>query len=135
MIAEMIMVVNKSRELPLPLDRGNRASEPSWLHFLQGSISCPTVSGCRRRTLRASSALLDEKIEGVAITAPIIEGDEAGGRVDLSSIDFEKLATLFGQRPRTAAEKLREQTEAKAHEMAARNPTRVHLVEKLCSVR
>jgi hypothetical protein len=33
-------------------------------------------------------ALLDEKIEGVAITAPIIEGDEAGGRVDLSSCLF-----------------------------------------------
>ena len=76
-------------------------------------------------------ALLDEKIEGVAITAPIIEGVEAGGRLDLSSIDFEKLATMFGQRPRTAAEKLRGQAEAKAHEMAAQNPTRIHLVEKL----
>jgi hypothetical protein len=31
-------------------------------------------------------ALLDEKIEGVAITAPIIEGDEAGGRVDARAI-------------------------------------------------
>ena len=52
-------------------------------------------------------ALLDEKIEGVAITAPIIEGDEPAGRVDLSSIDFEKLAlTLFAGRPKTAAEKL-----------------------------
>src|SRR5690606_8379775 len=35
-------------------------------------------------------ALLDEKIEGVAITAPIIDGDDAQGRVDLSAIDFEK---------------------------------------------
>jgi hypothetical protein len=43
-------------------------------------------------------ALLDEKIEGVAITAPIIEGEEAGGRVDLSSIDFEKLASDAGYR-------------------------------------
>jgi type I restriction enzyme R subunit len=76
-------------------------------------------------------ALLDEKIEGVAITAPIIEGDNAGGRVDLSAIDFEKLAKMFASRPRTAAEKLRTETEAKAHNMAARNPTRVHLVEKL----
>ena len=76
-------------------------------------------------------ALLDEKIEGVAITAPIIEGDAAGGRVDLSAIDFEKLATMFASRPRTAAEKLRSKAEAKAHDMAARNPTRVHLVEKL----
>ncbi|WP_354114282.1 type I restriction endonuclease subunit R [Bradyrhizobium sp. RT3a] len=76
-------------------------------------------------------ALLDEKIEGVAITAPIIEGDEAGGRVDLSAIDFEKLAQMFASRPRTAAEKLRSKAEAKAHDMAARNPTRIHLVEKL----
>ena len=67
----------------------------------------------------------------MAIAAPIIEGDDAGGRVDLSGIDFEKLAKLFASRPKTAAEKLRETTEAKAHEMAARNPTRVHLVDKL----
>jgi type I restriction enzyme R subunit len=76
-------------------------------------------------------ALLDEKIEGVAIAAPIIEGDAAGGRVDLSAIDFEKLAQMFASRPRTAAEKLRSKAEAKAHDMAARNPTRIHLVEKL----
>ncbi|MGQ4274699.1 type I restriction endonuclease subunit R [Terrihabitans sp. B22-R8] len=76
-------------------------------------------------------ALLDEKIEGVAITAPIIDGDGAGGRVDLSAIDFEKLAKLFAAQPRTAAEKLREEVEEKAHNMAGRNPTRVHLVEKL----
>jgi type I restriction enzyme R subunit len=76
-------------------------------------------------------ALLDEKIEGVAITAPIIEGDDAGGRVDLSAIDFEKLAKLFASRPRTAAEQMRGGAEAKARAMAAQNPTRVHLVEKL----
>ena len=76
-------------------------------------------------------ALLDEKIEGVAITAPIIEGDEAGGRVDLSAIDFDKLAKLFAGRPRAAAEQLRAEVEAKARDMAASNPTRLHLVEKL----
>jgi type I restriction enzyme R subunit len=76
-------------------------------------------------------ALLDEKVEGVAITAPIIEGDEAGGRVVLSDIDFDKLAKLFASRPRTATEQLRSEVETKAHEMTARNPTRVHLVEKL----
>lgn len=76
-------------------------------------------------------ALLDEKIEGVAITAPIIEGDDAKGRVDLSAIDFEKLARMFAKQPRTTAETLREEVEERAHEMAERNPTRVHLVEKL----
>jgi hypothetical protein len=53
------------------------------------------------------------------------------GRVDLSAIDFDKLAQMFASRPRTAAENLRSKAEAKAHDMAARNPTRVHLVEKL----
>jgi type I restriction enzyme, R subunit len=76
-------------------------------------------------------ALLDEKIEGVAITAPIIEGDEPEDRVDLSAIDFDKLAKLFASRPRTAADKLRSEAEAKARDMAGRNPTRIHLVEKL----
>ena len=52
-------------------------------------------------------ALLDERVEGVAITAPIIAGDDRGGRVDLSEIDFEKLAKLFQSKPRTANEKLR----------------------------
>lgn len=76
-------------------------------------------------------SLLDEKIEGVAITAPIIQGDDAAGRVDLSSIDFEKLAKLFATQPKTAGEQLKASAEKKAQEMAQRNPTRVHLVEKL----
>lgn len=76
-------------------------------------------------------ALLDARVEGVAITAPIIPGDDRGGRLDLSEIDFEKLAKLFQQKPRTASEKLRSAAEEKARELASRNPTRVHLVEKL----
>jgi type I restriction enzyme, R subunit len=51
--------------------------------------------------------------------------------VSLPSIDFEKLATMFAQRPRTAAEKLRGQAGKKAHELVAQNPTRIQLVEKL----
>jgi len=77
------------------------------------------------------AALLDEKLEGVAILTPIVEGDTARGRVDLSGIDFERLASLFQTSPRVAAERLREGAEEKARDMAARNPTRVHLVEKL----
>ena len=77
------------------------------------------------------AALLDDKIEGVAILTPIVEGDAAEGRVDLSGIDFEKLATLFGTNPKTAAEKLRESAEDKAKKMAEANPTRKGLVEKL----
>src|SRR5215831_256516 len=94
---------------------------------IRGKLGPVDISGISAKI----EALLDEKIEGVAITAPIIEGDEAGGRVDLSAIDFDKLAALFASRPRTAAEQLRSEVEAKAHDMAERNPTRLHLVEKL----
>lgn len=77
------------------------------------------------------SELLDEKIEGVAILTPIVEGDRADGRVDLSGIDFEKLATLFSSQPKTAAERLREGAETKAKALVEANPTRAHLVERL----
>lgn len=75
--------------------------------------------------------LLDEKLEGVAILTPIVEGDTAKGRVDLSGIDFDKLAALFAASPKVAAEKLREGAEEKVRKMAAANPTRQHLVERL----
>jgi len=77
------------------------------------------------------AALLDEKIEGVAILTPIVEGDRAEGRVDLSGIDFDKLASLFATKPKTAASQLREAAEDKAKKMAEVNPTRQDIVEKL----
>ena len=51
--------------------------------------------------------------------------------MDLSDIDFEKLATLFLQKPKTASEKLRSAAAKKAQDLVAQNPTRTHLVEKL----
>lgn len=75
--------------------------------------------------------LLDEKLEGVAIVTPIVEGDSAEGRVDLSDIDFEKLATLFDTSPKVATERMREAAEEKVKKMAEANPTRVNLVERL----
>nr|WP_312162541.1 type I restriction enzyme endonuclease domain-containing protein [Brevundimonas diminuta] len=75
--------------------------------------------------------LLDEKLEGVAILTPIVEGVTAKGRVDLSCIDFDKLADLFATSPKVTAEKLREGAEDKANKLAAANPTRQHLVERL----
>ena len=77
------------------------------------------------------AALLDDKLEGVAILTPIVEGDTPEGRMDLSGIDFQKLADLFQTSPKVTAERLREEAETKVRDMAARNPTRVHLVEKL----
>ena len=75
--------------------------------------------------------LLDEKLEGVAIVTPIVEGDSAEGRVDLSGIDFEKLASLFETSPKVATERMREAAEDKARKMAEANPTRVRFVERL----
>jgi type I restriction enzyme R subunit len=75
-------------------------------------------------------ALLDERVESVAITAPIIEGDDAGGRVDLSNIDFEKVAKLFASRPKTANEQLKSATGRRVRDMVTKNPTRLHLVDK-----
>ncbi|KQO73451.1 type I restriction endonuclease subunit R [Methylobacterium sp. Leaf89] len=77
------------------------------------------------------AALLDEKIEGVAILTPIVEGDRADGRVNLSDIDFDKLASLFATTPKTAAAQLREATEEKVERMAEQNPTRQGLVDRL----
>lgn len=75
--------------------------------------------------------LLDEKLEGVAILTPIVEGPGAEGRVDLSGIDFERLAKLFEKSPKVAAERAREEAEEKVKNMAEANPTRIDLVEKL----
>lgn len=75
--------------------------------------------------------LIDEKLEGVAILTPIVEGDTAKGRVDLSGIDFDKLADLFSTSPKVASEKLREVVEEQARKLAEANPTRQHLVERL----
>ena len=75
--------------------------------------------------------IIDEKLEGVAILTPIVAGDTAEGRVDLSGIDFDKLAKLFETSPKVAAQRLREEAEEQARKMAERNPTRVKLVERL----
>ena len=101
------------------------------LHVLaeavRGKLGPVDISGIYAKI----EALLDEKIEGVAITAPIVEGDALGDRVDLSDIDFEKLAALFQQKPKTANEQLRDKAERKARDMAGVNPTRADLVDKL----
>ena len=125
-------VAERAYKALLPDERASPYLKPvATLHVLaeaiRGKLGPVDISAIAAKI----EALLDQKIDGVAITAPIIEGDEAGGRVDLSNIDFEKLAKMFAKQPRTAAERLREEVEGRAHDMAERNPTRVHLVEKL----
>jgi hypothetical protein len=80
------------------LARSLRDSRPELLGR-SCSLSVTDESGDISAVSAKIEALLDEKIEGVSITAPIIEGDEARGRVDLSAIDFDKLARLFSNRP------------------------------------
>jgi type I restriction enzyme, R subunit len=75
--------------------------------------------------------LLDENIEGVAITAPIRAPDDREGLVDLSAVDFKKLGSLFARQPKTTLEEVKSKALRKACAMAERNPTRVHLVDKL----
>ena len=76
--------------------------------------------------------LLDEKLEGVAIVTPIVEGDAAEGRVDLSDIDFEKLAELFdNQSEGGRRETARGGRGEGPRRWPSANPTRVHLVERL----
>lgn len=116
----------------LPDDRAGPYLKPvATLHVLAEAVRSKLGPVDISAIAAKIEALLDEKIEGVAITAPIIEGDDAGGRVDLSNIDFEKLAQLFAKQPRTAAERLRDDVEERARDMAERNPTRVHLVERI----
>lgn len=76
-------------------------------------------------------ALLDQNILGVEITAPVRSGDDTTGVTDLSAIDFEKLAALFAKAPKTTIERLRDTAKDAAQRMAAKNPSRIDLIEKL----
>lgn len=116
----------------LPDDRAGPFLKPvAVLHIvaeaIRGKLGPVDISAVVERI----EALLDERVEGVSITAPIVEGDDRGGRVDLSDIDFEKLAKLFQSKPRTANEQMRAKAQAKARQLVQNNPTRLHLVEKL----
>jgi type I restriction enzyme R subunit len=97
---------------------------------VRGCMGTPDLSAIYARI----EALLDERIEGVAITTPIIVGDEPSRRVDLSTIDFEKLAALFTKEPRTAAEKARKSAEERVKAMMMENPTRRDLADKLAEM-
>ena len=76
-------------------------------------------------------ALLDENILGVEIAAPMREGGNTKGLTDLSAIDFEKLAEAFAKGPRTTVDQLRTKAAETVEKMAAQNPSRVDLIEKL----
>jgi len=76
-------------------------------------------------------ALSDANIEGIDITAPIIAGEGWSPLVDLSTIDFGKLAEAFKTHPRTAADDLRSDVEVRARGMAEQNPTRAGFVERI----
>ena len=79
----------------------------------------------------AIEKLLDENIQGVEITAPLRTGEDTSGLTNLAEIDFDALAAAFAKKPRMTVDALRSQAEAKVRDMAARNPSRIDLVEKL----
>jgi type I restriction enzyme R subunit len=76
-------------------------------------------------------ALLDKRVESIAITAPIEDAPDKPAGVELSDIDFEKLGKLLGIQPKTAAQKARVAAEEKVEQMVRQNPTRRHLAERL----
>jgi type I restriction enzyme R subunit len=127
-----VAAVSRAYKALLPDDRAALYFKPvATLHVLsetvRGKLGPTDISAVYGRI----ELLLDARIEGVAITAPIVEGDAVEDRVDLSAIDFEKLAGLFKQKPKTANARLRGIAERKAKKMAAENPTRADLVAKL----
>jgi type I restriction enzyme, R subunit len=72
-----------------------------------------------------------DRLLGVEIAASEPGTEDATGRVDLSAIDFEALAAAFTKAPRTTVEQLRSDATQKVHEIAARNPKRADLIDKL----
>lgn len=124
--------VTKAYKAVLPDERAAPFLKPvAVLHTLAEAVRAKLgpidISAIQSRI----AELLDQRIEGVAILAPIIAGDRAEGRLDLSGIDFEKLAELFAISPKLATEKLREDAEEQARKLVSENPTRVHLIERL----
>ena len=125
-------VVVRAYKAVLPDERAAPFLKPvAVVHVLADAVRANMGPADIKAIAARISALLDEKIEGTAILTPLIEGDRSEGRVDLSEIDFEKLASLFASTPKVAAERLRGVAEKQAKYMAGENPTRLDLVGKL----
>ena len=116
----------------LPDDRATPFLKPvATLHVLaeaiRGKLGPVDISAISAQI----EALLDEKIEGVAITAPIIPGDDRAAewtfRHRLREAGQRCSCRSRRRRPRSCARA----AEQKAQDLVAQNPTRVHLVEKL----
>ncbi len=76
--------------------------------------------------------LIDAAVSGMAVRAPLLTGEEMRQLFDLSTIDFDKLAAMFKQgQKKTAAEILKAQAQERAAKLAAANPARIDLVERL----
>lgn len=120
-------------------DRLDKVAEDAALHFAQRgyrgkamfvAIDKATAVAMHDK-VKAAVVRLIEKDEERLKSAHEAEGDTGEGRVDLSDIDFEKLASLFDTSPKVATEQMRDAAEDKARKMAAANPTRVGFVERL----
>lgn len=124
--------VTKAYKALLPDERAAPYLKPvAVFHMLADAVKAKLGPADISAVQARIAELLDDKLGGVAILTPIVEGAGAEGRVDLSDIDFGKLAKLFEKNPKVAAERLREGAKEKAQKMAEANPIRVDLVEKL----
>lgn len=125
-------IVTRAYKALLPDERAAPYLKPvAALHTLSDAVKAKLGPVDISAVADQIAALLDEKIEGVAILTPIVVGDTAEGRMDLSDVDFDKLADLFSDSPKVTAEKMREEAEEQATKMAKQNPTRQGLVERL----
>ncbi len=130
--AQLAGAVTKAYKALLPDERAAPYLRPVALfHMLADAVKAKLGPVDITAIQSKIAEMLDDKMEGVAILTPIVEGAGAEGRVDLSGIDFDKLAELFEISPKVTAERVREKVEIKVKEMAEANPTRVDLVGKL----
>jgi type I restriction enzyme R subunit len=129
---QLASAVTKAYKAVLPDERAAPYLKPVALFHMLADAVRAKLGPVDISAIQAKIAeLLDEKLEGVAILTPIVEGAGAEGRIDLSGIDFDKLAKLFETSPKVAAERAREEAMGKVKKMAEANPIRVDLVEKL----
>ena len=99
------------------------------------SMSRPKGSKELEAALAQINQLVEQAISGAAIRAPIPTGDDLKQLLDLSTIDFDKLAALFAQgSKKTAAEIARGKAGQKVRDLVGRNPSRIGLQEKLQSL-
>lgn len=98
------------------------------LRTLQGQIKQLSGETTIDHVTKSIEELLDESIEAGSYTIKELQADEI---IDLSKVDFAKLAEKFGFKAKNIeTEKLKNETEARLKKLFELNKTRVDLAEK-----